>query len=212
MYLSKKKKIYNINKIINKFTNKIYKNLAKTLKKYKKNKKVKINKKRNSNKIFKKLRFAKGKEHEMPFLIKGMLDKTSKTIYNKEFHNEDLMKEIMSNIPIQHVKKAIRRSDLMKSYANHLEEKKVRVEKLKEDIEKNEKLLIKKKEELKKLNSLGFDGPSRRTRSQGRYNQDTKIQELEKEITDLTRSIDTMKYRLKNLTNPPAYLTNYYKL
>ena len=210
MYLSKKKKIYNINNFKNKFTNKIYKKLAKTLKKYKKNKKVKNNKKRKSKKIFKKnLRFAKGKEHEMPFLIQKMLDKTSKSNFNKEFYDEDLMKEIMSNIPIQDVKKAIRRSDLMRSYANHLEEKKVKVEKLKEDIEKNEKLLIKKKEELKKLNSIGLDGPSKRTRSQGRYNKDTKIQELEKEITDLTRSIDTMKYRLKKLTDPPDYLKNY---
>ena len=145
----------------------------------------------------------------MPFLIKHMLDKTSKTSFNKEFHDEGLMKEIMSNIPIQDVKKAIRRSELMRSYAKHLEEKKVKVEKLNQDIEKNEKLRIKKSEELKKLNSMGLDGPSRRKRSQGRYNQDAKIQQLEKEITDLSRSIDTMKYRLKNLTNPPAYLTNY---
>lgn len=211
MYLSKKKKkkIYNINNFKNKFTNKIYKKLAETLKKYKKNKKVKNNKKRNSKKILKKnLRFAKGKEHEIPFLIKEMLDRTSKFNFNKEFYNEDLMKEIMSYIPIPDVKKAIRRSELMRSYANHLKEKKIKVEKINQEIEKNEKILIKKKEELKQLNSLGLDGPSRRTRSQGRYNKDAKIQDLEKEITNLTRSIDSMKYRLKKLKDPPAYLIN----
>lgn len=188
MYLSKKKKIYNINNFKNKITNKIYKNLTKTLKKYKKNKKLKNNKKRKSKKIFKKnMRFAKGKEHEIPFLIKTMLDRTSKSSFNKEFYNEDLMKEIMSNIPIQDVIK------------------KVRVEKLKKDIEKNEKLLIKKKEELKKRNGLGEDGPSKRTRSKGRNNKNPIIVKLEQEISDLDISISDMKYKLHKLTNLHAY-------
>ena len=195
------------NNITNKITNKIIKSL-KSLKKYKKEKKNKnLRDKKTLRKNVKKSRLAKGREHEMPFLISSMLDKTSKSNYNKEFYNKDLMIDIMSNIPIQDVKKAIRRSDLMKSYTHHIEEKKVKVEKLKEEIKRNDELLIKKKEELKKLISQGLDGPSRRTRSQGRYNQDSKIQKLEKEITDLTRSIDSMKYRLKNLINHPAYLS-----
>ena len=97
----------------------------------------------------------------------------------------------------------------MTSYTNHLEEKKVRVEKLKEDIEKNEKLLIKKKEELKKLNLHSLDGPSRRTRSQGRDNRNPTIEKLEKEIEKLTKSIDSMKFTLKILTYRPDYLKNY---
>jgi hypothetical protein len=196
MYLSKKKKIYNINnfknKITNKITNKIYNNLAKTLKKYKKNKKLKNNKKRKSKKILKKnMRFAKGKIHEILFLINIMLDRTSKSSFNKEFYNEDIIKEIIGNKTIQD------------------EIKKVRVEKLKKDIKINEKLLIEKEDELNKRNAHGEDGPSRRTRSRGRYNKDKKIQDLENKINELYISISDMKYKLNNLTNPSAYLRNY---
>ena len=192
MYLSKKKKIY--------------KNLANTFKKYKKNKKVKNNKKRKSKKILKKnLRFAKGIEHEMLFFIQRMLNKTSKNSHAREFYEPGIIQKITS----QYVTTAKRRSHLMKHYANHLKEKKVKLENLNKEINKNEDLLIKKRKELEKLNASGEDGPSRRTRSRGLYNKNTKIQELEREITDLTRSIESMKYILNNLTNPPAYLKNY---
>tara|TARA_B100000242_G_C42909556_1_gene421753 strand:- start:479 stop:838 length:360 start_codon:yes stop_codon:yes gene_type:complete len=119
------------------------------------------------------------------------------------------MKEIMSNIPIQDVKKAIKRSDLMKSYTKYLQEKEAKVKLLKEEIKKNDELLIKKREELKKLNLLTLDGPSRRTRSQGRDNRNPIIEKLEQEIDKLYISISNMKYKLDKLTNPPAYLTNY---
>ena len=81
MYLLKKKKIY--------------KNLANTFKKYKKNKKVKNNKKRKSKKILKKnLRFAKGIEHEMLFLIQRMLNKTSKNTIVRENEQEYYLEKI----------------------------------------------------------------------------------------------------------------------
>lgn len=137
-------------------------------------------------------------EEEMYSVIAEMLNKTHKKTYGKEFHDDDLVKKILY--------KTQARNKLMREYKKFVEDKAKEKARLTLQLKEN---LIKLEEinsQIKDLESKAQNGPSRRTRSKGLYNQNSevvKLQKTQKKIQDMITSIKWSLDRMERVTKKP---------
>lgn len=133
----------------------------------------KVGKRRNLGKKQRSRRHAKGYEQMVPAYLSKMLNKVSLDTYNREFvdnGNPSVVSRILSHLPKRDVKGAIHRSD-----------KAEYERRLREALVLNKKILSDQEALIKQLQMSGADGPSRRTRSRGRYATDPVLEDLELE-------------------------------
>ena len=137
-------------------------------------------------------------EEEMYSVIAEMLNKTHKKTYGKEFHDDDLVKKILY--------KTQARNKLMREYKKFVEDKAKEKARLTLQLKEN---LIKLEEinsQIRDLESKAQNGPSRRTRSKGLYNQNSevvKLQKTQKKIQDMITSIKWSLDRMERVTKKP---------
>lgn len=140
--------------------------MAKTRKVGKRRKLIKKQKSRRQTK-------AKGYEQMVPAYLSKMLNKVSLDTYNREFVDSgkpSVVSRILSYLPKRDVKGVIYRADKA-DYERRLREALVL----------NKQILGDQEAKIKQLKMSGIDGPSRRTRSKGRYATDPVLEDLELE-------------------------------
>ena len=142
---------------------------------------------------------AKGREHQYPFLIKTMLNKTHLDTYGQEFHDTELTKKILSHLPIRDVK-------------YFLTDKGQYEERLKKALVLNTQLLQDQTEAIKRIEQSGRDGPARRTRSRDPKKKDTidpELLTLKIERDHTIRAISSNQYELQRHREDRAPGPNY---
>ena len=160
--------------------------------------KKKLGKNKNKTKKNSKRRAGVHEEEEMYSVIAEMLNKTHKKTYGKEFHDDDLVKKILY--------KTQARYKLMREYKKFVEDKAKEKARLTLQLKEN---LIKLEEinsQIRDLESKAQNGPSRRTRSKGLYNQNSevvKLQKTQKKIQDMITSIKWSLDRMERVTKKP---------
>ena len=163
----------------------------------------KVKQRRNLRKKQKSRRFGRGKEHELPFLLKSKLNDVHLRTYGQEFAdngNPSLVSHILSNLPpLEDVKSYLARGE----YKRRLEEALIL----------NQKILSDQEALIKQLKMSGVDGPARRTRSKGRYTTDPVLEDLELEAYHTKWAIVQITGILSHVKNNPTYMpygfTNY---
>lgn len=165
----------------------------------------KVRQRRNLRKKQKSRRQAKGKEHEVPFLLKSMLNDVNFRTYGHEFAdngNPSVVSRILSHLPKRGVKGAIHRAD-----------KAEYERRLREALILNQKILSDQEALIKQLKMSGIDGPARRTRSSGRHTTDPVLEDLELEAYHTRMAIMQIQHILSHVKNNPTYMpygfTNY---
>lgn len=146
---------------------------------------------------------AKGREHQYPFLIKTMLNKTHLDTYGQEFHDTELTKKILSHLPIRDVK-------------YFLTDKGQYEERLKKALVLNTQLLQEQTEAIKRIEQSGRDGPARRTRSKNPKKKETidpELLTLKIERDHTIKAIASNQYELQRLREDrapgPYYIRPY---
>ena len=163
----------------------------------------KVSQRRNLRKKQKSRRFGRGKEHELPFLLKSKLNDVHLRTYGQEFAdngNPSLVSHILSNLPpLEDVKSYLAKGE----YKRRLEEALIL----------NQKILSDQEALIKQLKMSGVDGPARRTRSKGRYATDPVLEDLELEAYHTKWAIMQITGILSRVKNNPTYMpygfTNY---
>ena len=147
---------------------------------------------------------AKGREHQYPFLIKTMLNKTHLDTYGQEFHDTDLTNKILNHLPT------------VRDVRYFLTDKGQYEARLKKALVLNEKLLQDQKKAINIIELSGRDGPSRRTRSKDpkkKQTIDPELLTLKLERDHTIRAIASNQYELRRLREDriprPAYLGHY---
>lgn len=168
----------------------------------------KVGKRRNLRKKQNSRRQAKGKEHEVPFLLKSMLNDVNFRIDGHEFAdngNPSVVSIILSHLPKKGVKGAIHRAD-----------KAEYERRLREALILNQKILSDQEASIKQLKMSGIDGPSRRTRSKskGRHTTDPVLEDLELEAYHTRMAIMQIEYLISRveqgaLNDMPDGFTSY---
>ena len=157
--------------------------------------KKKLVRNKNKTKKISKRRAGGNEEEEMYSVIAEMLNKTHKKTYGKEFHDDDLVKKILLHMPARY--------KLMREYKKFVEDKAKEKARLTLQLKEN---LIKLEEinsQIRDLESKAQNGPSRRTRSKGLYNQNSevvKLQKTQKKIQDMITSIKWSLDRMERVT------------
>ena len=160
--------------------------------------KKKLGKNKNKTKKNSKRRAGGNEEEEMYSVIAEMLNKTHKKTYGKEFHDDDLVKKILYQTPA--------RAKLLREYKKFVDDKAKEKARLTLQLKEN---LIKLEEinsQIRDLESKAQNGPSRRTRSKGLYNQNSevvKLQKTQKKIQDMITSIKWSLDRMERVTKKP---------
>ncbi len=159
-------------------------------KKRKEYRKIRRIKKRKSTKKKK----ARGKEEEVPFILKKFIEKTK-----PEHYEPAIIQNIMSSVPRQSITKAIAMDDYKKWHKARKEQ--LRIEK--QASEKKMQQAAKRKIELRaQLDKIEFDrlnGPARRTRGQkdSKWNKD--YEKFQEEYWQQDRIINSESYKLNRL-------------
>jgi len=139
--------------------------------------------------IRKRAKTGRGKEHEVPFLLKQKLE-------DMGMYEPGIVQNIMSDVPKHSTKRAITMADYRKWHKeNEIRKQKIRTDNL-EIMRKSKKEIKELEDRLLKIDRLRQDGPARRTRgskhseSQQKWAEDTA--KMKARIEELFR----LNYRL----------------
>ena len=153
-------------------------------------------------------RRGRGKVHELPFLVKTMLNNVNVKANNAEFYEKGIVEKIMTMVPKRDVVKAMATKALAdKAKADKALADKVNADKAEYErrilaaIPLNEKILKTQEAEIKRLEMSGINGPSRRTRSGARPTIDPTLLALYLERDYTERAIMANQYALQQLQN-----------
>ena len=161
-------------------------------------KKLGKNKNKTEKKLKKKLKRRAGDKEAMYKVIAQMLNETHLNKYGKEFHDDDLVKKILDYIP--------ERDKLMSEYKKFVKDKAKEKARLTLQLKENLINIEKINSQIKDLEFKSQNGPSRRTRSKGLYNQNSEVVKLQKEqkkTQDMITSIKWSLDRMERLTKKP---------
>ena len=151
----------------------------------------KINRKKIRKKYTKKNRKARGKEDEVPFILKKRLEQQG-------IYEPGIISKMLQDITKNSVKAAISRKNLADSYSKYFQEKRKQKILMQEKFEENKKKIAEIKLALKDNKILLTDGPSNRTRSKSKSKLSNPYKELISEKEKLINENDSIRYILSH--------------
>jgi predicted nucleic acid-binding Zn-ribbon protein len=159
-----------------------------------------------------------GKVHELPFLVKTMLNNVNVKANNAQFYEKGIMEKIMTMVPKRDVVKAILTKTLAdKAKADKLIADKVNADKAEYErrilaaLPLNEKILKTQEAEIKRLEMSGLDGPARRTRSKAQPATNPVLEELRLEAYHTRMVIMQLQYLAQKIREGKTSVPSYYK-
>ena len=160
----------------------------------------------------------RGKEDELPFLVKTMLNNVNVKANNAEFYEKGIIEKIMTMVP---------KRDVVKALATKALADKVKADKAKADKENadkaeyerrilaalplNEKILKTQEAEIKRLEMSGLDGPARRTRSKAQPATNPVLEELRLEAYHTRMVIMRLQYLAQKIRHGETSVPHGYK-
>lgn len=166
---------------------------------------VKTRRLRRHSKIkLKSKRRGRGKEDELPFLIKTMLNNVNLKKNGAQFYEKGVVEKIVAHIPKKDVKEAI---DKAKEAADKAEYERRIIAAL----ALNEKILKEQEAEIKRLEMTGIDGPAQRTRSKARPTTNPVLEELRLEAYHTKWLIMQLQRKEQQIRNGETRVPHGYK-
>jgi len=163
-------------------------------------------------------RRARGKVHELPFLVKTMLNNVNVKANNAEFYEKGIVEKIMTMVPKKDVVKALATKALAdKVKADKLIADKVNADKAEYErrilaaLPLNEKILKEQEAEIKRLEMSGLDGPAQRTRSKAKHAINPVLEELRLEAYHSRMVIMRLQYLAREIREGKTTVPNYCK-
>jgi hypothetical protein len=163
-------------------------------------------------------RRGRGKVHELPFLVKTMLNNVNVKANNAQFYEKGIIEKIMTMVPKRDVVKAIATKALAdKVKADKLIADKVNADKAEYErrvlaaLPLNEKILKTQEAEIKRLEMSGLDGPARRTRSKAQPATNPVLEELRLEAYHTRMVIMQLQYLAQKIREGKTSVPSYYK-
>jgi hypothetical protein len=163
-------------------------------------------------------RRGRGKVHELPFLVKTMLNNVNVKANNAEFYEKGIVEKIMTMVPKRDVVKAL----ATKALADRVLADKAKTDKMNADkaeyerrilaaLPLNEKILKTQEAEIKRLEMSGLDGPARRTRSGVNQATNPVLEELRLEAYHTRMVIMQLQYLAREIREGETSVPNYCK-
>jgi hypothetical protein len=163
-------------------------------------------------------RRGRGKVHELPFLVKTMLNNVNVKANNAEFYEKGIMEKIMTMVPKRDVVKAL----ATKALADKAKADKAKADKMNADkaeyerrilaaLPLNEKILKTQEAEIKRLEMSGLDGPAQRTRSKAKPATNPVLEELRLEAYHTRMVIMRLQYLAREIREGNTTVPNYCK-
>jgi len=163
-------------------------------------------------------RRARGKVHELPFLVKTMLNNVNVKANNAEFYEKGIVEKIMTMVPKKDVVKALATKALAdKVLADKAKADKVNADKAEYErrilaaLPLNEKILKEQEAEIKRLEMSGLDGPAQRTRSKAKPATNPVLEELRLEAYHSRMVIMRLQYLAQKIREGKTSVPSYYK-
>jgi len=163
-------------------------------------------------------RRGRGKVHELPFLVKTMLNNVNVKANNAEFYEKGIVEKIMTMVPKRDVVKAMATKALAdKAKADKALADKVNADKAEYErrilaaIPLNEKILKTQEAEIKRLEMSGLDGPAQRTRSKAKPATNPVLEELRLEAYHTRMVIMQLQYLAQKIREGKTSVPNYCK-
>jgi hypothetical protein len=163
-------------------------------------------------------RRGRGKVHELPFLVKTMLNNVNVKANNAEFYEKGIVEKIMTMVPKRDVVKAMATKALAdKAKADKALADKVNADKAEYErrilaaIPLNEKILKTQEAEIKRLEMSGLDGPAQRTRSKAKPATNPVLEELRLEAYHSRMVIMQLQYLAQKIREGKTSVPSYYK-
>ena len=163
-------------------------------------------------------RRGRGKVHELPFLVKTMLNNVNVKANNAEFYEKGIVEKIMTMVPKRDVVKAMATKALAdKVKADKLIADKVNADKAEYErrilaaLPLNEKILKTQEAEIKRLEMSGLDGPAQRTRSKAKPATNPVLEELRLEAYHSRMVIMQLQYLAQKIREGKTSVPSYYK-
>jgi len=168
-------------------------------------------------------RRGRGKVHELPFLVKTMLNNVNVKANNAEFYEKGIVEKIMTMVPKRDVVKAMATKALAtKVLADKAKADKVNADKVNADkaeyerrilaaLPLNEKILKEQEAEIKRLEMSGLDGPAQRTRSKAKPATNPVLEELRLEAYHTRMVIMRLQYLAQKIREGRTSVPSYYK-
>ena len=147
------------------------------------------NNKKRRKKSTKKRRKARGKEDEVPFILKKRLEQQG-------IYEPGIISKMLQDVTRNTVRAAITRKNLKDSYSNYIREKRKQKFSMQEKFEKNKKRIDEINKLLKDPKIMQTDGPSRSTRSKSKIESSNKYKQLISEKEKLVNENDSISYIL----------------
>jgi predicted nucleic acid-binding Zn-ribbon protein len=163
-------------------------------------------------------RRGRGKVHELPFLVKTMLNNVNVKANNAEFYEKGIVEKIMTMVPKRDVVKAL----ATKALADRVLADKAKADKVNADkseyerrilaaLPLNEKILKTQEAEIKRLEMSGLDGPAQRTRSKAKHATNPVLEELRLEAYHSRMVIMQLQYLAREIREGKTTVPNYCK-
>jgi hypothetical protein len=163
-------------------------------------------------------RRGRGKVHELPFLVKTMLNNVNVKANNAQFYEKGIVEKIMTMVPKRDVVKAM----ATKALADKAKADKAKADKMNADkaeyerrilvaLPLNEKILKTQEAEIKRLEMSGLDGPARRTRSKAQPATNPVLEELRLEAYHTRMVIMQLQYLAREIREGKTSVPNYCK-
>jgi hypothetical protein len=163
-------------------------------------------------------RRGRGKVHELPFLVKTMLNNVNVKANNAEFYEKGIVEKIMTMVPKRDVVKAM----ATKALADRVLADKAKADKVNADkaeyerrilaaLPLNEKILKTQEAEIKRLEMSGLDGPAQRTRSKAKHAINPVLEELRLEAYHSRMVIMQLQYLAQKIREGKTSVPSYYK-
>ena len=160
----------------------------------------------------------RGKVHELPFLVKTMLNNVNVKANNAQFYEKGIVEKIMTMVPKRDIVKAL----ATKALADRVKADKLIADKVNADkaeyerrilaaLPLNEKILKTQEAEIKRLEMSGLDGPARRTRSKARPATNPVLEELRLEAYHTRMVIMQLQYLAQKIREGKTSVPSYYK-
>ena len=159
---------------------------------------------RLSKKKLKSKRRGRGKEDELPFLIKTMLNDVNLKKNGAQFYEKGVVEKIVAHIPKKDVKEAI---DKAQEAANKAEYERRIIAAL----ALNENILKEQEAEIKRLEMSGIDGPAQRTRSRVKPETNPVLEELRLEAYHTKWLIMQQQYLAQKIRNGTTRVPDGYR-
>ena len=160
----------------------------------------------------------RGKVHELPFLVKTMLNNVNVKANNAEFYEKGIVEKIMTMVPKRDVVKALATKALAdKAKADKALADKVNADKAEYErrilaaLPLNEKILKQQEAEIKRLEMSGLDGPAQRTRSKAKPATNPVLEELRLEAYHTRMVIMQLQYLAREIREGKTSVPNYCK-